>query len=137
MHLQLLQAMESLPSILNSQRSAQFDELAIILETYLLKLSRIRARAHMSLYQYTLPSQPDVTMEKALNAMQERLRHKQRQQEKEETQLDQQIQEFGELLQMVDGKNGNFSQVIEDMARVRKETEECRRDLRRLGWTGD
>lgn len=33
-----------------------------------------------------------------------------------------------------DNKNNTFGQVVDDWARVKKETEECVRDLRRLGW---
>lgn len=32
------------------------------------------------------------------------------------------------------GRNNTFGQVVDDWARVKKETEECVRDLRRLGW---
>ena len=76
-------------------------------------------------------------MKTALHTLQERLREKQRQQEQEEAELDEQIAQYESLLKMVDGRTNNFVQVVEDMARVRRETEECRRDLRRLGWTGD
>ena len=35
---------------------------------------------------------------------------------------------------LVDEHGGGFAQAIEDWARVRRETEECRQDLRHLGW---
>ena len=41
------------------------------------------------------------------------------------------------MLDLVGGRDAGFAQVVKDMARVKRETEECRKDLRRLGWTGD
>lgn len=51
--------------------------------------------------------------------------------------LDRQTEEYEAMLKLVDGGGGGFAQVVEDWARVQKEKEECKRDLRRLGWTGD
>lgn len=50
----------------------------------------------------------------------------------EERALDQELGEYAQLLNLVD-ERGGFAQVI-DWVRVRRETEECRQDLRRLGW---
>jgi len=53
--------------------------------------------------------------------------------------LDQQLHEYETLLQLVDGgKNtGGYHQVVNDWTKVKQETDECKKDLRRLGWTGD
>ncbi len=122
--------------VLDAQRVARSDELAMRLESCLLKLSLIRGRAHLSLYQYTSPRNPDLTMENAISALCDHFERQKREQEEEERQLDNQIMQYKELLQMIDEKGGGFSQIVEDIARISKETEECRRDLRRLGWTG-
>lgn len=76
-------------------------------------------------------------MARALAAAQDKLRERQRAQEEEEATLDGQIAAYEEVMGLVGGREGSFGQVVEDMTRVRRETEECKRDLRRLGWTGD
>lgn len=133
---QLLQAVEVLPHRVHTQRAVEFEELAMTLETCLLKLSLVRARAHTALYAHASAARPGATMEKALGVLEERLAEKRGQQEDEEEELDRRIGEYEQLLRMVDGGGGSFAQVVEDMARVRRESDECRRDLRRLGWTG-
>jgi len=107
------------------------------IETCLLKLSLIRARAHIALYGHASTSRPSATMHQALGAAKEKLRAKQRAQEEEERVLDGQIAAYEDLLGLVVDREGGFAQVVEDMARVKRETDECKKDLRRLGWTGD
>lgn len=51
--------------------------------------------------------------------------------------LDRQIQEYESLLQLVDGSSGGYQQVVKDWLKIKRETDECLKDLRRLGWTGD
>jgi len=51
--------------------------------------------------------------------------------------LDRQIQEYEALLQLVDGSSGGYQQVVKDWLKIKRETDECLKDLRRLGWTGD
>ena len=51
--------------------------------------------------------------------------------------MDKQLAEYEAVLNMFGGKGGGFKQVVDDMARVKREVDECRKDLRRLGWTGD
>lgn len=75
------------------------------------------------------------------------LRQKDAAQKEEEKELDRQLQEYEAVLVSSTGsgrrgKRGEtsdvgFKQVVEDMGRVKREMEECRKDLRRLGWTGD
>ncbi|CAL1714747.1 unnamed protein product [Somion occarium] len=135
---ELMHALETLPPLLETERSARYDVLAVTIETCLLKLSLMRSRMHSTLYGYKSTKNPEATMSKALNAVHKRLKQKQKEQNNEERELDRQINEYQSLLHLVDGRDGGgFAQVVEDMARVRKDTEECRRDLRRLGWTGD
>lgn len=55
----------------------------------------------------------------------------------EERVLDKELEEYSRLLRLLDGPEGGFSQVVEDWTAIQRETEECRKDLRRLGWTGD
>lgn len=134
---QLLAALATLPPLLDAARTAHADVLALTLEAALLKLSVLRARAHIALYGHAAPSNPRATMARALAAAQEKLRAKQRAQEDEERALDAQLAAYEGALGLVGGREGGFAQLVEDMARVRRETEECRKDLRRLGWTGD
>ncbi|OBZ73559.1 hypothetical protein A0H81_06027 [Grifola frondosa] len=134
---ELTNALLTLPPILNASRTAQYELLATTIETSLLKLSLIRARAHSALYGHTSPKNPDATMSRALAAARDKIREKERAQEREEKVLDEQIDQYQKMLDLVGGRDGSFGQVVKDMARVKRETEECRRDLRRLGWTGD
>ncbi|KAI0073269.1 hypothetical protein K474DRAFT_1686279 [Panus rudis PR-1116 ss-1] len=134
---ELLTALETLPPILEAERGARYDVLSLTIETCLLKLSLMRARMHQTVYGYTSPKKPDATMARALEAVHHKLQKKREEQEREERELDRQIREYEELLAMVDGRGGGFKQIVEDMARVKRDTEECRKDLRRLGWTGD
>ena len=53
--------------------------------------------------------------------------------------LDQQLYEYETLLRLVDGGKGTggYQQVVNDWTKIKQETDECKKDLRRLGWTGD
>lgn len=51
--------------------------------------------------------------------------------------LDRQIQEYEALLRLVDGNSGGYQQIVKDWLKTKRETDECLKDLRRLGWTGD
>jgi hypothetical protein len=51
--------------------------------------------------------------------------------------LDRRIQEYEALLRLVDGSGGGYQQVVEDWVKIKQDTDECLKDLRRLGWTGD
>jgi len=51
--------------------------------------------------------------------------------------LDRQIQEDEDLLRLVDGTGSGYQQIIKDWIKIKRETDECLKDLRILGWTGD
>lgn len=71
-------------------------------------------------------------MSHALSAMHRKFSAEEDRLAREEEEINRQLTEYQRLLGMVDGR---FEQVVEDWTRVQRETEECRRDLRRLGWT--
>ncbi|KAI0367044.1 hypothetical protein BV20DRAFT_613101 [Pilatotrama ljubarskyi] len=138
----LITALQTLPPHLRAARAAEADVLAATIEAALLKLSLLRARAHRALYGFSLPSSGQ-TVSRAVAVAHMALLSRQRAQDEEMKRLDGQIAAYEGVLRLVDGGRGGeggegaFGQVVRDMARVKRETEECRRDLRRLGWTGD
>ncbi|KAI0629266.1 hypothetical protein C8Q77DRAFT_1066335, partial [Trametes polyzona] len=147
---QLRSAFETLPPQLRAARTAEADVLAATIEAALLKLSLVRVRAHRALYGFSQQSSSAATsgasastssrratVAQAVTAAHEALLSRQRAQEEEMRTLDGQISVYEGMLGLVEGGGGAFAQVVSDMARVKRETEECRRDLRRLGWTGD
>ncbi|KAI1796625.1 hypothetical protein LXA43DRAFT_969702 [Ganoderma leucocontextum] len=133
----LIDALTTIPPQLHAAHSAQADVIAATIETALLKLSLVRARAHRALYGYALSSNPGATVARAVTAAHDKLKERRRAQDAEMQMLGSQIEEYESMLSLVDGRDGSFAQVVKDMARVKRETEECRKDLRRLGWTGD
>ncbi|KAF8075016.1 hypothetical protein FPV67DRAFT_1777746 [Lyophyllum atratum] len=124
------------PPEINSRRGASNELFSARIEASLIKLSLIRARATQALYDHKTPKHPDTTIAQALCAAYAKLKADARKMNEEEAALDRQLAEYEAMLKLVDG-GGGFTQVIEDWTRVQKEREECIRDLRRLGWTGD
>lgn len=126
--------------------------LALTIETLLLKLSVVRARIRESLYGHISSSNPHATMLNAISHSQKQFIAQQRVLEAQGHDIQARLQEYQQLLELVDGPGG-FAQVVEDLATVKRETEECRKDLRcvmctyhvpaeplneefrRLGWT--
>ncbi|CCM06788.1 uncharacterized protein FIBRA_09088 [Fibroporia radiculosa] len=133
----LLDALTTLPLLVNATRAVQADVTAISIEAALLKLSILRSRAHIALYGHSSYKAPGDTMNQALAAAHNKLRVRERAQENEEHYLGAKFALYEGLLGLVDRREGGFAQVVADMARVKKEAEECKKDLRRLGWTGD
>ncbi|KAK0497247.1 hypothetical protein EDD18DRAFT_1462079 [Armillaria luteobubalina] len=131
---ELVQSLRKWPPILNSQRQAHHDFLATTIETSLIKLSLIRARCHQLLYGFGDGAHD---MPSALAAIHTKLTEEESVLKEEEAELDHQLHEYHRLLHVVDGSGSGFHQVLEDWSQIQKETEECRRDLRRMGWTGD
>jgi predicted nucleic acid-binding Zn-ribbon protein len=112
------------------RRAAEHHLDAATIETALIKLACIRAEIHMFLYSHA-------DMQNTLEDEYNRLKDEEDKLEAEESELDRQIGDYDRLLSMVEGESGEFSQIVDDWTRVKKETEECRRDLRRLGWTDE
>ncbi|KAH9935921.1 uncharacterized protein BXZ73DRAFT_89414 [Epithele typhae] len=134
----LLDALGSVPPRLRAQRAAEADVTAATIEIALLKLSVVRLRAHRALYGHAAAKdRPDATVARAVGGMYEKLREKRRAQETEARALDGHIEKYEAALSLVDGPDGGFRQIVRDMARVKRDTEECKKDLRRLGWTED
>lgn len=125
------------PDHINQNRSSLNDLHAATIETSLIKLSLLRARAHQALYGFKSPNNAQATMAGALSSAYATLKKEERKLDEEARTLDRQTQEYEAMLDLVDGGGGGFAQVVEDWTRVQKEKEECKRDLRRLGWTGD
>lgn len=134
---ELIDALSTLPPILNARRTAEADLLSTTIEASLMKLSLIRTRTHVALYAHTSVNRHQATMGRALSVAVDKLRTKQLAQDAEEREIDGQLAAYESMLSYVGGREGGFAQVVEDMARVKRETEECWKDLRRLGWTGD
>ena len=132
---ELEEIMSTFPPVLDARRSARHDLLSATVTTSLLKASLIRAVVHKYLYGHKGQADPSVTMAQALERAYKKLKDDERKLENEERAIDRQLEEYENLLQMVDGKRGAFAQVVEDLTRIRRESEECKKDLRRLGWT--
>ncbi|KAJ3811368.1 hypothetical protein F5876DRAFT_39773, partial [Lentinula aff. lateritia] len=137
---ELLDAISTFPPSLNEKHKADNALSAAVIEASLVKLSLIRAQSHQKFYGYISKTQPDATMIKALSIAQDKLKDEADDLLEEERALDSQIEEYARLLRLVDGSprsnRAGFAQIVEDHIRVEKETVECRRDLRRLGWMG-
>ncbi|KAJ6621403.1 hypothetical protein B0H10DRAFT_2215325 [Mycena sp. CBHHK59/15] len=133
----LTHAFTTLPPAIMNRDSAENDLLAMTIEASLVKVSLIRARAQAYLYNYKSPKNPDQDVTGALSAAYEKLKENEREMDGEECKLDRELAEYQLLLNMVDGGSKGFRQIIDDWTRVQRETEECKKDLRRLGWTGD
>ncbi|KAG6891228.1 hypothetical protein C0995_008480 [Termitomyces sp. Mi166 len=125
------------PPKINSRRAASDELLAARIEASLIKLSLIRARATQALYDHRSSKNPDLNVAQALSSVYTKLKAEEKKMREEETALNRQLGEYETMLKLVDGEGGGFKQVVEDWTRVQREREECIRDLRRLGWTGD
>ncbi|KAG6837357.1 hypothetical protein H0H93_010959 [Arthromyces matolae] len=124
--------------MIDSRRIASDELLATRIEASLIKLSLIRARATQALYYgHQSTTNPDVTVADALSSSYAKLKAEDKKMREEEAALDRQLGEYEVMLKLVDGGNGGYKQIVEDWTRVQREREECIRDLRRLGWTGD
>jgi hypothetical protein len=117
-------------------RNAVNNELLVMdIEASLVKISLIRARVQHALYNYQSHKDPELHMAHALSLAYGKLKDNERQMEDEELRLVHELTQFQSVLDVVDGGGKGFRQVVDDWARVKKETEECKKDLRRLGWT--
>jgi hypothetical protein len=112
--------------------------LLTTIETTLIKLSLIRARSERALYNHK-PKNNSKSVSQALTVAFKSLKTEEKGMKTEALLLDQQLHEYETLLRLVDGENGTggYQQVVNDWTKIKQETDECKRDLRRLGWTGD
>jgi len=124
----------------DTARSASVDLLAATIESSLVKLSLIKARSERLLYNHK-PNKTDTqegnTVAHAIVAAYSALKGDEKEMKAEADTLDRQLQEYESLLQLVDRGSGGYKQIINDWTKVKQETDECLKDLRRLGWTGD
>ncbi|KAF5362225.1 hypothetical protein D9756_002501 [Leucocoprinus leucothites] len=143
LHQELQQAITIIPPHRHKLTAAHCDYLSAMIESSLVKISLLRVRAHRSLYgassQTGTQPEHEATLASALGMAYRKLKADEAHMREEEKGLDQRLTEYQDLLNVVDGcgNGGGFQQVVNDWTNVKKETEECRRDLRRLGWTGD
>ena len=108
----------------------------------MVKLSLSRARADRALYNHKLsPSAgkggASTSAGKAIEAAYLSLKKDEKEMVVQGQSLDRQLQEYESLMQLVDGGRGGYRQVVSEWTKVKQETEDCMKDLRRLGWTGD
>jgi hypothetical protein len=137
---QLKQATSMTLPTQDTARSASVDLLAATIESSLVKLSLIKARSERSLYNHKLnkkDAEESNTMASAIVAAYNALMRDEKEMKAEANLLDRRLQEYESLLQLVDGGSGGYQQIIDDWTKVKQETDECLKDLRRLGWTGD
>jgi len=121
----------------NTVRTASVDLLAATIEASLVKLSLIKARSERSLYNQQFDGKEGNTMAHAIVAAHGALKGDEQEMKAEANSLDRQLQEYESMLQLVDGGSGGYQQIINDWTKVKQGTDECLKDLRRLGWTGD
>ncbi|KAF8507944.1 hypothetical protein BU17DRAFT_56973 [Hysterangium stoloniferum] len=122
--------MNVLPQVANANHTASQEYLAMTIETSLLKLSVVRARLKSSLYGYASSSNSRFSIADSVEKMHSRLVTQQTALERQEQDMQGRLMEYQRLIELVDGKDGSFSQVVEDLTTVQRETEECRKDLR-------
>ncbi|KAL1659699.1 hypothetical protein GGF50DRAFT_119656 [Schizophyllum commune] len=128
LHTALVEAIQTLPTVLHAKREASRDLLVTTIETLLIKLSVLRARAQQAVY-----GPPE--RRQALETAYAKLKAEEAKLAEEEAAMDRQIRDYEAALKL--GGASGFRQIVDDYARVQRDTEECRRDLRRLGWAGD
>lgn len=150
-HDKLRIALETIPQATNNKNAASHALLSSTIEASLLKLSLVRARLCSALYDYSAESDPSHTIAGAVNSMEKKLKLNLQKLDAEEADIKARLKGYDQLMAIVDSKGRGFSQIVKDLAQVKKETEECYRDLRwmdflrsysilivthrRLGWT--
>ncbi|KAJ4473878.1 hypothetical protein J3R30DRAFT_739326 [Lentinula aciculospora] len=137
---ELLGSITTISPSLNEKHKATNALSAAAIEASLVKLSLLRAQLQQKLYAFSSDTHPNATMINALSTAYDKLKDEAEDSIKEERVLDSQIEGYTCLMRLVDGSpdrspRKGFAQIVEDYIRVEKETEECRRDLRRLGWS--
>ena len=136
LHQELRRAITTTFPAYSDARSADADLLAATIESSLIRLSLAHARSERAIYHHQ-PNQESRNIAQAVSVSFSKLKKEEVAMKKEIDSLDCQLKEYEAMLQLVDGGDGGYRQIIDDWTKVRQETEECLRDLRRLGWTGD
>ena len=138
---ELKQAISTTFPAYDAARSASIDLLLTTIETTLIKLSLIRAQTERALYNHRPKNESNnsKSVSQALTLAFKSLKTEEKEMNTEALLLDQQLLEYETLLQLVDGGRGTggYQQVVNDWTKIKQETDECKKDLRRLGWTGD
>ncbi|KAF9531772.1 hypothetical protein CPB83DRAFT_848702 [Crepidotus variabilis] len=130
--------LEVLPKY-NQARAASIDLIAATIEASLQRLNLIRGQSQRAFYNHHANAIPgeSKSVSQAIARAYEALKEEEKYLAAEAQTLDHQLQEYDTLLQLVDSGTSGYKQIIEDWAKTKRETDECRKDLRRLGWTGD
>ncbi|KAF5331471.1 hypothetical protein D9758_015500 [Tetrapyrgos nigripes] len=115
---ELVEAISTIPPALNARQAVSAELLAATIETCLIKLSLMRARCHQTLYGFKSSNNPENTMQKALTTAYSKLRNEADDLEEEDGYLDQQLEEYENLMQLVDGSESGFGQLVEDWVYV-------------------
>lgn len=123
----------------DAARNVSINVLAATIEASLQKLDLIRGRTRRAFYnhQQRIPASNSSTVAQAIVGAYNALKKEEKDLKAESQKLDQQLQEYEALLELVDGEGGGYQQVVKDWLKTKQETDDCLKDLRRLGWTGD
>ncbi|PPQ90751.1 hypothetical protein CVT25_010140 [Psilocybe cyanescens] len=136
----LIQATTTVFPAYDAARTASIDLLAAAIEASLIKLSLTKARSERALYNHN-PGQKrnkeGRNVAQAITTAFGVLEKDEKDAKIEISSLDRQLEGYETLLNLVDGGKGGYQQIINDWTKVKQETDECLKDLRRLGWTGD
>lgn len=118
-------------------QSSQVELLGATIEASLVKLALGRARAEHALYSQTMNEDVTKSMVQALETALNALKTEEKAKKIELCRLDKDLREYEAVLELVDCGHEGYQQVVNDWTKVQEDTDECLKDLRRLGWTGD
>ncbi|TFK29764.1 hypothetical protein FA15DRAFT_663942 [Coprinopsis marcescibilis] len=129
-------AIRILPPLIERARSASNELTATTIEVSLIKLSLIRAESEHRFYGPQVTKDPSTaeTLAKAAVIGFKRMRAQEKKLLEENSVLSAQLGGYQDLIQLVDGGSTGYQQVADDWVQVKRETEECKKDLRRMGW---
>ena len=125
--------------VFKASRNASIDLLSTTFEATLQRLNSIREGARQAFYNHQVEGNvtKTETVSQAISIAYQALAEEEAALKTETQDLDRQIQEYESLLRLVDGSSGGYQQIVNDWVKIKRETDECLKDLRRLGWTGD
>jgi len=114
--------------------------LCTTIEASLIKLSLVKEQTDRSLYSYRSKSKAERSLASLADAVTTAYASHKEDEKKMKAEiatLDRELLEYESMLRLVDGNNSGYQQIINDWTKVQQETDECLKDLRRLGWTGN